>query len=134
MATRKKSQSRRPSEPANDQPLWAAEIELMERQLKAPNALLLALETRAPWEFGATLAAWPLLKNAPEGDGHPVIVFPGLGAGDLSTAPLRNFLSGKVMTPTVGIWGAILGRVRACYKRAWSVLVKSSSRPDETSR
>ncbi|MFN7474920.1 MAG: hypothetical protein ACK5RJ_09115, partial [Burkholderiales bacterium] len=64
MATRKKSQSRRPSEPANDQPLWAAEIELMERQLKAPNALLLALETRAPWEFGATLAAWPLLKNA----------------------------------------------------------------------
>jgi pimeloyl-ACP methyl ester carboxylesterase len=67
----------------------------MERQLKAPNALLLALETRAPWEFGATLAAWPLLKNAPEGDGHPVIVFPGLGAGDLSTAPLRNFLSGQ---------------------------------------
>ncbi|MFM7293420.1 MAG: esterase/lipase family protein [Burkholderiales bacterium] len=95
MANRKKSHSRKPSKPANDQPLWAAEFELMERQLKAPNALLLALETRAPWEFGATLAAWPLLRNAPEGDGHPVIVFPGLGAGDLSTAPLRDFLSGQ---------------------------------------
>ena len=75
--------------------MWAAEIERMERQLKAPNALLLAMEARAPWEFGATLAAWPLLKNAPVGDGHAVIVFPGLGAGDLSTVPLRNFLSGQ---------------------------------------
>lgn len=95
MATRKKSPSPKPSALAEDHPLWAAELHLMERQLKAPNALLMALETRAPWEFGATLAAWPLLKNAPEGDGHPVIVFPGLGAGDLSTAPLRNFLSGQ---------------------------------------
>ncbi len=64
-------------------------------ELKAPNALLMALEVRAPWEFGAMLAAWPLLKNAPEGDGHAVIVFPGLGAGDLSTAPLRSFLDGQ---------------------------------------
>jgi pimeloyl-ACP methyl ester carboxylesterase len=61
--------------------------------LRAPGALLLALEGRAPLEFGATLAAWPLLKSAPRGDGHAVIVFPGLGAGDLTTTPLRGFLS-----------------------------------------
>jgi pimeloyl-ACP methyl ester carboxylesterase len=91
--TSKSSRHATPSE--EERPLWAAEIERMERQLKAPNALLLAMEARAPWEFGATLAAWPLLKNAPVGDGHAVIVFPGLGAGDLSTVPLRNFLSGQ---------------------------------------
>ena len=68
--------------------------ELMD-PLRAPGALLLALETRAPLELGAMLAAWPLLKSAPAGDGHAVIVFPGLGAGDFSTVPLRNFLSAQ---------------------------------------
>jgi pimeloyl-ACP methyl ester carboxylesterase len=63
--------------------------------LRAPGAFLLALEGRAPLEFGATLAAWPFLKNTPHGDGHAVIVFPGLGAGDLTTVPLRNFLSAQ---------------------------------------
>lgn len=61
----------------------------------APNALLLALEGRAPWEFGASLASWPLLRvsrKLPQGDGHRVIVFPGLSAGDLSTKPLRSYL------------------------------------------
>ena len=95
MANRKKSAAPNADAESADNVLWDAEIELMEHQLKAPNALLMALEARAPWEFGATLAAWPLLKSAPAGDGHPVIVFPGLGAGDLSTAPLRNFLKGQ---------------------------------------
>ena len=63
--------------------------------LRAPGAFLLALEGRAPLELGATLAAWPLLRTAPSGDGHAVIVFPGLGAGDFSTVPLRNFLSSQ---------------------------------------
>ena len=63
--------------------------------LRAPGAMLLALESRAPLELGAMLAAWPLLKSAPAGDGHAVIVFPGLGAGDFSTVPLRNFLSAQ---------------------------------------
>src|SRR6185436_4927285 len=50
--------------------------------LKAPNALLLMLEGRAPWEFAAMLASSPVLNRAldklPPGDGHPVLVFPGL--------------------------------------------------------
>jgi hypothetical protein len=33
-----------------------------------------------------------LLGRAPRGDGHPVLVLPGLLAGDLTTAPLRTFL------------------------------------------
>ena len=34
----------------------------------------------------------------PAGDGHPVIVFPGLGASDISTAPLRSFLRDRGYT------------------------------------
>lgn len=60
--------------------------------LRAPNAWLLMLEGRAPWEYAALLATLPWLKRLPKGDGHPVLVFPGLGAGDISTAPLRALL------------------------------------------
>ena len=60
--------------------------------LEPPGWLLLAMEGRAPIEWSATLAVWPLLKLAPPGDGHPVIVFPGLAAGDFSTFLLRGFL------------------------------------------
>jgi pimeloyl-ACP methyl ester carboxylesterase len=67
--------------------------------LAAPGPLLLLLEGRAPWEWAATLAATPLLRRLPAGDGHPVIVYPGLGANDLSTAPLRRFLRGQGYHP-----------------------------------
>ena len=71
--------------------------------LKAPNALLLMLEGRAPWEYAAMLASSPLLNRAldklPPGDGHPVLVFPGLGAADFTTVPLRNFLRDRGYVP-----------------------------------
>lgn len=60
--------------------------------LKAPNAFLLALEARAPWEYGFALASMPWLRKVPAGDGHAVVVFPGLAATDISTGPLRSFL------------------------------------------
>ncbi len=60
-----------------------------------PSALLLALEFRAFWEFGALLPAWPLLTRAPKGDGHAVMVFPGLSANDVSTVPLRFYVQGQ---------------------------------------
>ena len=63
--------------------------------VRAPGALRLALELRAPWEFGASLAALPILMSAPRGDGHPVLVFPGLAASDLSTGPLRRYLKDR---------------------------------------
>jgi pimeloyl-ACP methyl ester carboxylesterase len=71
--------------------------------VQAPNALLMALEGRAPWEYAALLAASPWLRRLPRGDGHPVLVFPGLGANDFTTVPLRRFLDnlGYVTHP----WG-----------------------------
>jgi pimeloyl-ACP methyl ester carboxylesterase len=60
--------------------------------LPPPSLALLALEFRAPWEFGAILPAWPALQKAPTGDGHSVMVFPGLSASDASTIPLRRYL------------------------------------------
>ena len=50
------------------------------------------MEFRAFWEFASVLPSWPILRKAPTGDGHTVIVFPGLSAGDGSTLPLRRYL------------------------------------------
>ncbi|MEY3124837.1 MAG: hypothetical protein RLZZ573_1357 [Pseudomonadota bacterium] len=73
----------------------------------APSIWLLAFEQRAFWEFWAGLASFKALQwMVPQGDGHPVLVIPGLGASDASTALLRRFLDdlGYVTYP----WG--LGR------------------------
>lgn len=64
----------------------------LEARMRAPSPLLLALEGRAVFEWAAYLATWPLLARAPRGDGHPVLVLPGLTAGDTTTWPLRRFL------------------------------------------
>jgi hypothetical protein len=66
-----------------------------------PSAWLLALELRAFWEFGALLPAWPLLSRAPRGDGHAVMVFPGLSANDATTVPLRHYIQSLNYKP----WG-----------------------------
>lgn len=66
---------------------------------KAPNALLLLMEGRAPWELAASVLAAPLLRRLPAGDGHPVLVFPGLSAPDITTLPLRTFLRSRGYTP-----------------------------------
>ena len=63
--------------------------------MRAPGLLRIALEWRAPWEYGAALLAQPFLAQAPHGDGHPVLIFPGLMASDTSTKPLRKFLGSK---------------------------------------
>ena len=60
-----------------------------------PSAALLPLEARAWLEFAALLPAWPILRGAPEGDGHPVLVLPGWLANDSSTRALRWFLRGR---------------------------------------
>ena len=60
--------------------------------LRAPGPLQLLLEVRAPLEYVASVALSPWLRRAPRGDGHAVLVLPGLGANDVSTAPMRRFL------------------------------------------
>ncbi|MCB1891699.1 MAG: hypothetical protein KDF48_05745 [Rhodocyclaceae bacterium] len=94
--------------------------------LQSPGLVRLALEWRAPWEFGASIAAKPLLSLAPKGDGHPVLVFPGLIAPDMSTLPLRRFLKGRGyaaapwkqginLGPREGVIESCLGRLRDLY-------------------
>jgi hypothetical protein len=63
--------------------------------LRPPSKTLMLLEGRALHELGAFVAALPLLSFAPRGDGHPVLVLPGLVASDVSTRPLRTFLEAK---------------------------------------
>jgi pimeloyl-ACP methyl ester carboxylesterase len=64
-------------------------------RVRRPNRLLLAAEApRALGELALLQAARPLLARAPRGDGHPVLVLPGLAADDRSTVPLRRFLRG----------------------------------------
>ncbi len=58
-----------------------------------PSRLLQLLELRALWELAAGVAAQPWLRLAPRGDGHPVLVLPGLMASDRSTRLLRGFLT-----------------------------------------
>ena len=60
-----------------------------------PSQLLLALEVRGIWELQAFFASYPLLRRAPRGDGHPVLVLPGLSASDISTRPLRAYLKAQ---------------------------------------
>jgi pimeloyl-ACP methyl ester carboxylesterase len=61
---------------------------------KPPSLLLTAIELhRAIAEFATLPAALPFLRQAPRGDGHPVLVLPGFTASDISTVPLRRYLA-----------------------------------------
>jgi pimeloyl-ACP methyl ester carboxylesterase len=79
------------------------------QSLRPPSKLLMLLEgRRALTEFGAFLGALPLLHLTPKGDGHPVLVIPGLMSGDDATLPLRKFLEGRGYV--VQGWGLGLNR------------------------
>jgi pimeloyl-ACP methyl ester carboxylesterase len=54
--------------------------------------LYLSEPSRAAADYGLYLAAGPLLPRLPHGDGHPVLVLPGLLADDVSTVVLRRVL------------------------------------------
>jgi hypothetical protein len=101
----------------------------MPRPIAAPSAYLMALECRAPWELAAALASWPLWNTAPKGDGHHVMVYPGLTANDLSTAPLRRFLNqlgyttsgweqGFNLGPRHGVLEQAQARIEHAYARS----------------
>ena len=87
--------------------------------IRPPSRALLLLEGRALWELGAFAASYPLLQMAPRGDGHSVLVLPGLIASDVSTRPLRGFLAqqgyqahgwglGRNLGPRPGVQRAML--------------------------
>ena len=68
--------------------------------------LYLSEPGRAVADYGLYLAARPLLPRLPRGDGHPVLVLPGLLADDVSTRALRTVL--RKLGYDVHGWG--LGR------------------------
>ena len=58
-----------------------------------PPLGLFALEqVRALSDFALARERRELVRRMPRGDGHAVLVLPGLLAGDLTTSPLRRFL------------------------------------------
>lgn len=63
-----------------------------EERIGPPALLWQVLEGRAVFELGAMAWLYPLLRQAPRGDGHPVLVVPGFLASGSSTFPLRQFL------------------------------------------
>lgn len=86
------------------------------------------LEARAPWEAMALAAVSPWLSRMPSGDGHAVLVFPGLGANDMSTLALRRFLrqhryvaygweQGFNLGPRDGVLEGCRARIEALHKK-----------------
>src|SRR3990170_6901687 len=57
-----------------------------------PLPYLLTEGVRALAEYGLFVGTGPLRAKLPRGDGHPVLVLPGLGATDVSTRGLRRVL------------------------------------------
>lgn len=64
--------------------------------MAGPSKMLLGLEAaRCIYEYGlGWLLNTPLQFIAPPGDGHPVLVIPGLGGSDGSTQYIRQFIDG----------------------------------------
>ena len=92
----------------------------------APGLLLRMLEARALWEHYATVAMRPLWSIAPRGDGHPVLVLPGLTAGDASTAVMRSFLKSRGFSPSgwgqglnLGLREGVIERVHERMRELW---------------
>jgi hypothetical protein len=97
-------------------------------RIPRPPARLLPLEGRALLELAALLPAYPFLRRAPVGDGHPVLVLPGFMAGDFSTRALRRFLRdkgygthgwklGRNLGPNKAVIAAMVERVRELHAR-----------------
>src|SRR5271167_3451937 len=94
----------------------------LRRQEAAPGFLLQFLEIRAFAEHYAALAMRPLWGAAASGDGHPVLVLPGLAAGDASTALLRRFLRSKGYAAAGWGQGLNLGPREGVLERAHDTL------------
>lgn len=96
-----------------------------------PSRLLLWAESRALWEAAAGVALWPLLQLAPRGDGHAVLVLPGLLASDASTRMLRRYLAsrgyevhgwgqGRNLGPRAGVEASMVAKLQALQQGSGS--------------
>ena len=100
----------------------------MHERIPAPSRLLLLAEVRGIAEAAAGVALGPLLRLAPRGDGHPVLVLPGLVASDVSTGILRRYLArqnfdaqgwglGRNLGPRPGVEEAMAARLRELHDK-----------------
>ncbi|MGY1836954.1 esterase/lipase family protein [Blastococcus sp. SYSU DS0510] len=71
------------------------------RAARTDDLLALTEPVRAVMSAGALAAGTPLLRWAPRGEPHPVVVLPGWLASDVSTRTLRRWL-GRLGYPAVG--------------------------------
>ena len=86
----------------------------------APSALHSLIEWRAVLEMATLPLAWPFLKSAPRGDGHPVLLLPGFMAEEGTLVALKMFLRGRGYN--VQAWG--MGRNVGFQRRHAEVLEK----------
>jgi pimeloyl-ACP methyl ester carboxylesterase len=115
--------------PAPEDPLNAFSPLHPDEWVKAPGPFRLALEARAPWEFATLMASLPWLRGvSAQGDGHPVLVLPGLGASDSTTLPLRNFLREQGWTPYAWEQGFNFGPRHGVLDRCRAQLMQIADR------
>lgn len=97
-------------------------------RIEPPSAPRLFAELRAVPEFFRYRAERRALRGLPGGDGHPVMVFPGLAANDRLTAPLRRSIAavgypvtgwelGRNLGLRHGVLDAMLARLRGWHER-----------------
>jgi pimeloyl-ACP methyl ester carboxylesterase len=73
--------------PRHDEPSWSTD------RARAPGRFwYLSDPTRAALEYCLLFTLAPLMPALPRGDGHPVLVLPGLQTSDTSTRTLRHIL------------------------------------------
>lgn len=103
-------------------------VPAMTDRIAPPRSGFLLLEGRALLELAALVPAYPFLRRAPRGDGHPVLVLPGLMASDFSTRALRGFLRdtgyhvhgwklGRNVGPSEQLVAAMVERLRELQRR-----------------
>ena len=68
--------------------------------------------SRAQAELASFAAALPQLGRAPKGDAHPVLVLPGLLAGDESTLPFAGSYATADMTAMAGASESTMDQTR----------------------
>lgn len=89
---------------------------------------------RALAEIASLAAAAPYLALAPRGDGHPVLVLPGYGGADGSTAVIRHYLAGQGLRSEPwrlgrNAGGAMTGLRRRLAERLHDVWRAADGRP-----
>lgn len=98
----------------------------------APSLLGLALEGRAVLEWASHFALKPWLERGERGDGHPVLVLPGLLTNDWAMAPMRDFLTQAGFTPYPWEQGVNVGpraRVLATLEKRVRALARRHGEP-----